>query len=224
MCLPRDGLAERVRRDARPRRRRLPARPRRRDRPRRARYLPGTMVLETSWETAHRLGDRARRAAASGPGTTRASARTPTAARPPTTTPTTCCCGPCGASTARSRSTSTASRSFDYGRARGGLGATRAPATTRRIAGSEGMRAEAQAAHRHATSGSRARAPGARTGSAGGRARVLRAVLVRAPAARTTFEEAVRAPGVDRAPLAALARRRATSPTIPGAPTCSAAR
>ena len=52
MCLPRPGLAERVRRDARPRRRRLPARPADVTVPAARRYLPGTMVLETTWRRA----------------------------------------------------------------------------------------------------------------------------------------------------------------------------
>jgi alpha,alpha-trehalase len=51
------------------------------------RYLPGTMVLETSW------GCRGGWIIV----TTSATARTPTAARRPTTTPTTCSCGWCAA-------------------------------------------------------------------------------------------------------------------------------
>jgi hypothetical protein len=56
------------------------------------RYLPGTMVLETTWGT--RTGWVIIRDAP-----------------PPTTTPTTCCCARCAASTARSRSPWTATRS-----------------------------------------------------------------------------------------------------------------
>ena len=104
-------LPERVRRDPRPRRRRVPARPGRHARcPAARRYLPGTMVLETSWGTPAGwiivrdvLLDRA----VAPPGRALAA---PTAARRPTTTPSTCCCAPSAASTARSSSRSTASR------------------------------------------------------------------------------------------------------------------
>ena len=87
LCLPRIDIAERVRRDPRPRRRRLPARPRRREVPAARRYLPGTMVLETSWEDATAAGSSCATCCSSGRGTTSTSGRTPTAARPPTTTP-----------------------------------------------------------------------------------------------------------------------------------------
>ena len=74
------------------------------------RYLPGTMVLETTWGT--RTGwVIVRDVLLIGPVAPRAtSARTRTAARRPTTTPTTSCCARCAASTARSRCTWTASR------------------------------------------------------------------------------------------------------------------
>ena len=75
------------------------------------RYLPGTMILETSWGTEPRLADRPRRAAGRPVARHRRALDARTAARPRTTTPTTCCCGPCAASTARSRSRWSATRS-----------------------------------------------------------------------------------------------------------------
>ncbi len=67
------------------------------------RYLPGTMVLETTWGTRTRLDHRPRRAADRPVAPRgRALAHAPPRARP-TTTPTTCCCARCAASTARSR-------------------------------------------------------------------------------------------------------------------------
>ena len=114
-CACRDGRAVGLRRDARPRRRRLPARPGRPTVPGRPALPAGHDGARDDVGHAHRLGDRPRRAAHRARGTTRTSARTRTAARRPTTTPTTCCCARCAASTARSRSTSTASRSSTTG-------------------------------------------------------------------------------------------------------------
>ena len=59
------------------------------------RYLPGTMVLETSWDAPGGLDHRPRRAAHRPVASRGASARTRTAARPRTTTPTTCSCASC---------------------------------------------------------------------------------------------------------------------------------
>ena len=127
------GLAERVRRDPRPRRRRFRLGPADVDVPAGRRYLPGTMVLETSWGTRDGLDHRPRRPAASGPGTTRTSAPTPTAARRPTTTPTTCCCAPSAACNGDGRRCNLDCEPvFDYGRARRPTGSTPAAATTRR--------------------------------------------------------------------------------------------
>ena len=82
------------------------------------RYLPGTMVLETTWGT--RTGwVIIRDVLLIGPWHhERRPLATRTAARPPTTTPTTCCCARCAASTARSRSTWTASPSSTTARVR----------------------------------------------------------------------------------------------------------
>ncbi len=78
--------------------------------PAQRRYLPGTMILETSWGTADRLDHRARRAV------DRAVAPRPgplgrrTTGRPPTTRPSTSCCAPSAASRARCRPSWTVSR------------------------------------------------------------------------------------------------------------------
>ena len=83
------------------------------------RYLPGTMVLETSWGT--RGGwIIVRDVLLIGPWHHEDElSHTHAGARRPTTTPTTCCCAWSAASTARSRSTLDCEPMFDYGRAPG---------------------------------------------------------------------------------------------------------
>ena len=95
------------------------------------RYLPGTNVLETSWETQHRLDHRARRAADGARGTTRRSGPR-TQRRAPTDY---------DAEHFLLRTVRCVNGSvqlimdcepvFDYGRTFGALGVRRAPATTR---------------------------------------------------------------------------------------------
>ena len=60
------------------------------------RYLPGTMVLETSWD-APGGWIIVRDVLLIGPWHHEEDDRTRTAGRPPTTTPTTCCCASCAA-------------------------------------------------------------------------------------------------------------------------------
>ena len=171
---------------------------------------------------ARRLDHRARRAADRPVAPRRTSARTPTAARRPTTTPTTCCCARCAASTARCRSTLDCEPVFDYGRVRGAVGVRR-----RRLprGGRAAPTADVAAAphHRPATSASRGRARPRGTLMKEGDTLLLRAVVERAPAA-AHLRRGLRAAGVDRAPLAALARpRRVPRPPVAAA-TSSAAR
>ena len=124
-------LAERLRRAARPRRRLLPrSAPPASTVPAARRYLPGTMVLETSWGTRHGLDHRPRRAADRRLASRGRPLATPTGARPPITTPTTCCCATSAASTARSRSPLDCEPVFDYGRQAGPLELHRVEATT----------------------------------------------------------------------------------------------
>ena len=94
------------------------------------RYLPGTMILETSWGTADRLDHRPRRAAdrAVAP-RRRPLADLPPHARP-TTTPSTSCCARSAACPARCRRSWTASRCSTTA-ARRAAGSTPATATTR---------------------------------------------------------------------------------------------
>ena len=88
-----DGLAERVRRDPRPRRRRLPARARPTwSVPAARRYLPGHDGARDQLGHPRRLDHRARRAADRPVAPRGRALAAPTAARRPTTTPTTCCC------------------------------------------------------------------------------------------------------------------------------------
>ena len=108
------------------------------------RYIPGTMVLETSWGTRHGLDDRPRRAAASGRGTTRPSDRTPTAARPPTTKPTTCCCAWSRCVNGEVEIKLECEPEFDYGAHRGAAGATAATGYGEGVATLRGIDLELQ--------------------------------------------------------------------------------
>ena len=94
------------------------------------RYLPGTMILETSWGTADRLDHRARRAADRPVAPRATTGPSPTAAPPTTTRPSTSCCAPSGACPARCRRSWTASRCSTTA-ARTSAGSTPARATTR---------------------------------------------------------------------------------------------
>ena len=107
---------------------------------------------------ADRLGHRARRPPDRARGTTSTTARTRTAARRPTMTPTTCCCARCAASTARSRSTWTATPCFDYGRAPRAAGSTPADGYHADDRDRRGLRPRADADVRPAARASRARA------------------------------------------------------------------
>ena len=153
------------------------------------RYLPGTMVLETSWGTADRLDHRARRAADRAVAPRGRALAHATAARRPTTTPSTCCCARSGASTARSRSRWTASRCFDYGRERGALGVRRRRLPRRAMATRRGVDVELRLTTdlRLGFEGPRAVA---RTLLKEGETRFVRAVLERARRRRTTYDEA----------------------------------
>ena len=126
------------------------------------RYLPGTMVLETSWGTGAGW-IIVRDVLLMGPGTTSTSARTRTAARRPTTTPTTCCCGRSAASTARSRCCSTASRRSTTGASRSSWEYT-GPGYHEGVARCGERRDRIAADHRPASSDSRGRAPPPATG------------------------------------------------------------
>ena len=174
------------------------------------RYLPGTMVLETSWGRRP-AGSSCATSCSSGPGTTTTSCPTPTAGRPPTTTPTTCCCARCAASTARCRWCSTASRcsttaaaparwryaddGYHEGVATADGVDLQLRLTTDMRSASRGRGPPPAPCSRRATPAS-APCPGASTSR---------------PAPSTRPTERLR---VDRAPLAALAGPRATSPTI----------
>ena len=185
------------------------------------RYLPGTMILETSWGTADRLDHRPRRAAdrAVAPRGRPVSRRT--AAPPPTTTPSTSCCARSAASRARCRPSWTASRCSTTAAARSRWEYTdtvyhQGARRRRRL----GHRADPD--HRHAA---RLRGrPGERPHPAqGGRHPLRRAVLGRRGAAarptptRTGGWSGPRTTGSTGWPAAA-------SPTTRGAATCSAAR
>ena len=183
------------------------------------RYLPGTMVLETSWDTPRRLGDRPRRAAGRPVAPRQASARARTAARRPTTTPTTCCCARCAASTARCRSRSTASRPSTTG-ASAGRGTTAATATTRPCIEHDDLRLRLVTDLNLGLEGPRATA---RHMMKEGETLFCALAWSEHDPPRT-YDDAYDRLHLDRAPLAALARPRRSSPTIPGAPTCSARR
>ena len=147
---------------------------------RRMRYLPGTMVLETSWGTPDRLDHRARRPA-HGPVAPRGRAsRAPTGVRPPTTTPTTSCCGH-GAlrRTARCRSPWTASRCSTTAAtpAQWSYADRALPPGQGHRRGSR-RRAHAHHGHAHRVRGLRARSPG--TLLKEGDNRFVRAVVERA--------------------------------------------
>ena len=94
------------------------------------RYLPGTMVLETSWETRTGWVDRPRRAVHRPLAPRGGALGHATGARRPTTRRSTCSCGRPSAWRARRRSTSTASRRSTTAGWRPS-GSTPGPGTTR---------------------------------------------------------------------------------------------
>ena len=174
------------------------------------------MVLETSWDARTRLDHRPRRAADRARGTT-SDERSHTHRRAPTdydADHVPAAHGPLRQRRGPGRA-STASRSFDYGARAPARGPTRARATTRRIATADGADVELRlttdlrlgfegprATARHADEGGRHAASARCRGASTRRRRDLRRGL---PAA-----------GLDRAPLAALARPRPASPTTRG--------
>ena len=202
-------LAERVRRDPRPRRRATSASgPPTSTVPAARRYLPGHDGARDELGDADRLDHRPRRAAHRALAPRGRALAGPTAARRPTTTPTTCCCARSGASTARCRSTLDCEPVFDYGRAPGRLGVHR-----RRL-----RRRPSRARRGHRRS-SCTLTTDLRLGFEGGRAHARARCSRRASAAScalswsehappTDLRRGLRAAGVDRAPLAALARPR----------------
>jgi len=82
------------------------------------RYLPGTLVLETSWDCGRGPGWWCGECLVHGGrgSTDHPDGSTHIQARPPTTTPSTCCCGPSAAWTARPSSPLDCVPAFDYGR------------------------------------------------------------------------------------------------------------
>ena len=169
------------------------------------RYLPGTMVLETSWGAPRRLDHRARRA----PDRALAPRGRPLEHPPPL------------AHRLRRRSRAAAARALRERRgagearlragvrlrpARGAPGSTRATATTRPRAERRGLRRRAHADHRHAR-GLRGPARHGAHADEGGRHALRRALLVRAPCAEG-LQGGLRQARVDGPPLAALARPR----------------
>ena len=182
------------------------------------RYLPGTMVLETSWGT--RGGwIIVRDVLLIGPWHHDArplAART--AARRPTTTPTTSCCAPSAASTARCRSSLDCEPVFDYGRVRAALGVRRRRTTTRRsrapTASDVELRLTTDLQPRH-RGPARHRAPPDEGGRDASSARCPGASTRR----RARYDDAYARLVVDRAPLAALARpRRVPRPPVARGP------
>jgi hypothetical protein len=213
-----DGLAERVRRDPRPRRRLFRLGPAGVNVPAARRYLPGTMVLETSWGTGSGW-IIVRDVLLIGPGTTRTSARTHIAARRPTTTPTTCCCAR-PLRQRRGRDRWTASRCSTTAGQAGALVLHR-----RRLHEASRLarhRPELRLDRPTCGSASRARAP-ARAPDEGGRAPRSARSTGRARAARRTSTRPTSGWSGPRT-TGSTGSTAAPSPITPGAATCSAAR
>ena len=197
---------------------RLPARPGRRRRcPPRRRYLPGTMVLETSWGTRDRLDHRARRAAHRPVAPRGRALAAPTAARPTDYDADHVLLRTVRCVNGEVQLMLDCEPVFDYGRTRGALGVHRATATTRRVARGRGHRPRAARSPPTCGSASRARGPPARTLMKEGDTLFVRALVERARRRPHDLRRGLRAAGVDRPPLAALAGPRRASPTTRGA-------
>ena len=187
------------------------------------RYLPGTMVLETTWGTPggwlHRPRRPADRAVAP---RGRALAHPPPRADRLRRRPRPAAHGALRQRRGR-RSCSTASRSFDYGRERRPLGVHRRRATTRR-AGARRRRRSQLRLTTDLNLGFEGPRATARTLLKEGETRFVRAVVERARGRRTTYEEAYERLVWTAHHWQHWLDRGAASPTTRGAATCSAAR